>query len=106
MTANTEVRKRERRRTASANSAGEITVLHTVGRSIACLLYTSIHHASAGGADGKLRVGDEIVVQVERDAVKTKAPVLTGNLNFTGRYIVLTAGKRQLGFSSKLSDME
>ena len=58
-----------------------------------------IHHASAGGADGKLRVGDEIVVQVERDAVKTKAPVLTGNLNFTGRYIVLTAGKRQLGFS-------
>ena len=65
-----------------------------------------IHHASAGGADGKLRVGDEIVVQVERDAVKTKAPVLTGNLNFTGRYIVLTAGKRQLGFSSKLSDME
>ncbi|MCD7967517.1 MAG: ribonuclease E/G, partial [Clostridiaceae bacterium] len=45
-----------------------------------------IHYASAGGSDGKLRVGDEIVVQVERDAVKTKAPVLTGNLNFTGRY--------------------
>lgn len=65
-----------------------------------------LHHASAGESDRKLRAGDEIVVQVERDAVKTKAPVLTGNLNFTGRYIVLTAGKRQLGFSSKLSDMD
>ena len=65
-----------------------------------------IHHASAASPDGRLRAGDEIIVQVDRDAVKTKAPVLTGNLNFTGRYIVLTAGKRQLGFSSKLSDLE
>lgn len=76
-----------------------------------CMGYLSladgyIHHASAASPDGKLRAGDEIVVQVDRDAVKTKAPVLTGNLNFTGRYIVLTAGKRQLGFSSKLSDLE
>lgn len=49
-----------------------------------------------------LRPGDEIIVQVERDAVKTKAPVLTSNLNFTGKYLVLTQGKKLLGFSSKL----
>ena len=54
--------------------------------------------------EGRLRQGDEIIVQVERDAVKTKAPVLTGNLNITGRYFVLTSGKKQIGFSSKITD--
>jgi len=54
--------------------------------------------------EGKLRQGDEIIVQVERDAVKTKAPVLTGNLNFTGRYFVLTSGKKQIGFSTRITD--
>lgn len=54
--------------------------------------------------EGRLRQGDEIIVQVERDAVKTKAPVLTGNLNIAGRYFVLTSGKKQTGFSSKITD--
>jgi len=54
--------------------------------------------------NGRLRQGDEIIVQVERDAVKTKAPVLTGNLNVTGRYFVLTSGKKQIGFSTKITD--
>ena len=51
-----------------------------------------------------LRQGDEILVQVERDAVKTKDPVLTSNLNFTGKYLVLTQGKKQIGFSGKIHD--
>lgn len=51
-----------------------------------------------------LRQGDEILVQVERDAVKTKDPVLTSNLNFTGKYLVLTHGKKQIGFSGKIRD--
>ncbi len=50
--------------------------------------------------------GDEIIVQVSRDAVKTKAPVLTGNLNLTGRYCVLTAHKPHINFSSKIHDGE
>ena len=53
---------------------------------------------------GKLKAGDEVVVQVSRDGVKTKAPVLTENLSFTGRYCVLTAGKSGIGFSAKISD--
>lgn len=53
---------------------------------------------------GKLKAGDEIVVQVSRDAVKTKAPVLTGKLSFTGRYLVLTVGKTGIGFSAKIGD--
>lgn len=50
------------------------------------------------------KAGDEIIVQVERDAVKTKDPVLTSNLNFTGKYLVLTLGKNQIGFSGKIRD--
>lgn len=52
----------------------------------------------------RLKAGDEILVQVSRDGVKTKAPVLTGNLSFTGRYLVLTAGKRGIGFSAKIGN--
>lgn len=53
-----------------------------------------------------LRSGDEIVVQVVKDSVKTKAPVLSCYLNFTGKYCVLTAGKPSIGFSGKLTDQE
>lgn len=63
-----------------------------------------IHYASPEKKITSLRAGDEIIVQAERDAVKTKAPVLTGNLNFPGRYLVVTAGKNGIGFSSKLTD--
>lgn len=58
-------------------------------------------------ADGRprtLKGGDEIIVQVARDAVRTKDPVLTANLTFAGRYGVLTAGKPVIGFSSKITD--
>lgn len=63
-----------------------------------------ILYAGECAHEGGLRAGDEVVVQVERDAVKTKAPVLTGNINMTGRYFVLTTGKKQIGFSSKITD--
>ena len=61
-------------------------------------------HLFVSPTSGKLKAGDEIVVQVSRDAVKTKAPVLTGKLAFTGRYCVLTAGKTGVGFSNKIGD--
>lgn len=50
-----------------------------------------------------LRAGDEILVQVSREAMKGKLPALTGNLNFTGKYLVLTTGNKKFGLSSKLS---
>jgi ribonuclease G len=65
-----------------------------------------VHYADGRPWDGKLKQGDDVIVQVERDAVKSKAPVLTGNINLTGRYFVLTTGKKQIGFSSKISDQE
>ena len=52
--------------------------------------------------DGRIVAGDEILVQVEKEGIKTKEPGLTCNLSFTGKYCVLTTGKLRIGFSSKL----
>lgn len=50
-----------------------------------------------------LVAGDELLVQVCREALKTKEPAVTTNLTFTGKYAVLTTGNRRLSVSSKLS---
>lgn len=49
-----------------------------------------------------LCIGDELLVQVSREAVKTKAPTVSSNISFTGRYAVLTSGNTRIGVSSKL----
>ena len=46
------------------------------------------------------------LVQVTRESVKTKAPTVSGNLNLTGRYLVVTSGDCRLSFSSKLTKAE
>ena len=50
--------------------------------------------------------GEEVVVQVSREALKTKEPAVTTNLNFTGKYAVLTTGNQRIGISSKLHKKE
>lgn len=55
---------------------------------------------------GTLRPGDEVLVQVSRDAMKGKLPALSANLNFTGKYLVLTTGEKKFGLSHKLSKDE
>ena len=49
-----------------------------------------------------LCIGDELVVQISREAIKSKAPTVTGNISFTGRYAVLTHGNTRIGVSSKI----
>jgi ribonuclease G len=51
-----------------------------------------------------VKAGDELIVQVSKEDVKTKAPVVSSNLNFTGRYIALTYGKSVIGVSAKILD--
>ena len=65
-----------------------------------------VHHFAVPQERRELREGDEILVQVARDAVKTKDPVVTANLSFTGHLCVLTAGKNQISFSSKIRSQE
>lgn len=49
-----------------------------------------------------LCIGDELIVQISKEAVKTKAPTVSSNLSFTGRYAILTTGNTRIGTSSKL----
>ncbi len=51
----------------------------------------------------RLVQGDELLVQVEKESMKTKPPRVTTNLSFTGKYLVLTTGNRTLGISRKIS---
>lgn len=50
--------------------------------------------------------GDELLVQVSREAVKTKAPSVTTKFSLTGKYLVLTHGNETIGFSGKLDSAE
>lgn len=53
-----------------------------------------------------LKEGDLIPVQIERDAVKKKAPSAVTALSFTGQYLVLITGKEGIFFSSRIRDEE
>lgn len=50
-----------------------------------------------------LCVGDELIVQVDKEAIKNKQAGVTSNINFRGVYTVLTTGNTSLGVSSKMS---
>ena len=50
--------------------------------------------------------GDELLVQVSREAVKTKAPSVTTKFSLTGKYLVLIHGNETIGFSGKLDNAE
>lgn len=51
-----------------------------------------------------LSIGDEIVVQVVKDAVKTKDPVVSTKLTIAGKYCVLTTDNTSLGVSKKIPE--
>lgn len=51
-----------------------------------------------------IKVGDELLVQVMKEDIKTKAPVVSSNINFTGKYAALAYGRSVNGVSSKITD--
>lgn len=64
-------------------------------------------HKDGVVSDGtRVLIGDEIIIQIEREAVKTKPPTLSGTLNFPGKYVVLIYGERTVSISSKIKDAE
>ena len=54
--------------------------------------------------DGSIRAGDELLVQVTRDAIKTKLPSVTTRISFSGKYVVLSAGQKHVGMSGKIKE--
>lgn len=51
----------------------------------------------------KISIGDELLVQVTKEDVKTKAPVVSTAFSLTGRYVVLVHGGNGIQISKKIS---
>ena len=47
------------------------------------------------GASQNIQQGDELLVQIKKDAVKTKALALSAELTVSGRYLVAVIGSRR-----------
>ena len=58
------------------------------------------------GHENKLYGGDVILVQITKDAVKTKLPVCTGNVSLDGKYFVFTLTEKRIGISKKIRKKE
>lgn len=50
--------------------------------------------------------GDELIVQIDREAIKTKLASVTCEINLSGKYAVLIHGKKLIGISSKITEPE
>lgn len=51
-----------------------------------------------------LKSGDEVIVQIESEAIKSKKSKLTTSLSISGKYSVITLGRSGVGASLKLND--
>lgn len=60
----------------------------------------------SAGHENRLCGGDVILVQIVKDAVKTKLPVGDGNISLTGKYFVLTLSDKRAGISKKITKKE
>lgn len=56
--------------------------------------------------DGRILAGDEIIVQLEKEAVRTKEPVFTINLSLAGKYSVISYANTYKGVSKKCTKAE
>lgn len=56
------------------------------------------------GPSKDLQQGDELVVQVSREAMKTKGPSVTTRLSLQGRYVILDGKHIGIGISKKLEE--
>lgn len=53
-----------------------------------------------------LCIGDELLVEVTREKQRNKPASVSANLNFSGKYLILTTGNHLLGISKKLHATE
>lgn len=60
------------------------------------------HHFLNRKNTERLVVGDEILVQVTKEAIKSKAPTVSAELHLTGNLVVVTLGTGKVGVSKKL----
>ena len=66
-------------------------------------LKSNPNHLFAHSAKRKLKAGDEILVQVERGSIKSKAPVLTSKIQLSGENMVFLGNQHFIGISKKIN---
>jgi Rne/Rng family ribonuclease len=82
----------------------DVMPTHVPGRSV--VPEFAERSAPGGGSDivGLLQKGQEIVVQVTRDAIGHKGPSLTTHISLAGRIVVLLPSLRRVGVSRRVTD--
>lgn len=58
------------------------------------------------GSSQKPQAGDELLIQISREKIKSKFAAGTTRIELHGKYVLLTAGKPQLSVSSKVTKEE
>lgn len=53
-------------------------------------------------SEKKISIGDELIVQITKEDVKTKAPVVTASISLTGKYAVIVHGGTGVQISKKI----
>lgn len=53
--------------------------------------------------DGRIKEGDELLIQVTRDAQKTKQASVTAHISLSNDYFAFSIGSARIGFSGKLN---
>ncbi len=56
--------------------------------------------------DGRLKAGDELLIQISAKAIKSKLPCATTRLSLTGKYCVCHMKGNNIFYSGKLSDVQ
>lgn len=54
----------------------------------------------------KYKAGDEVLVQIKKEATEEKRPMLSDQIELTGKYLVLTSDKLSVGISNKIHQKE
>lgn len=54
----------------------------------------------------KIKQGDSIIVQIEKDGSELKGAEVKANLSFAGKYVVLIVNQKGIGVSKKIEDNE
>ena len=54
----------------------------------------------------RYKAGDEVLVQIKKEATEEKRPMLSDQIELTGKYLVLTSDKLSVGISNKIHQKE
>lgn len=67
-----------------------------------------LSYAAKNGVPGenKPKIGQEVIVQVEKDGAGSKGPVVTTKLSFPGKFIVLIPNDSEIGISKKITETQ